>query len=348
MGVIDETAQWVATVYQIETGDPANGGPDAPDNVQARALADRTLYLKNEVEALEASVAGIDLSVFLETADLLNAVKAVDGAGSGLDADLLDGLHASAFARTSDLTGLLATANLLTAMKAVDGAGSGLDADLLDGLHASAFARTSDLTGLLATANLLTAMKAVDGAGSGLDADLLDGLHASAFARTSDLTGLLATANLLTAMKAVDGAGSGLDADLLDGLHASQFLRSDVNDTITATLTANRLDAAFRHRRRRRAVRRRRRLSGRSGRQPAIRGFVSGRRRRRKGPSLRRTIWHRDGRGVMRQRCSTLRATRTSPGGCTSPAARRGSAFSERPTPCTSTHSERRSRCPSC
>jgi hypothetical protein len=245
MGVIDETAQWVATVYQIETGDPANGGPDAPDNVQARALADRTLYLKNEVEALEASVAGIDLSVFLETADLLNAVKAVDGAGSGLDADLLDGLHASAFARTSDLTGLLATANLLTAMKAVDGAGSGLDADLLDGLHASAFARTSDLTGLLATANLLTAMKAVDGAGSGLDADLLDGLHASAFARTSDLTGLLATANLLTAMKAVDGAGSGLDADLLDGLHASQFLRSDVNDTITATLTANRLDAAF-------------------------------------------------------------------------------------------------------
>jgi hypothetical protein len=58
MGVIDETAQWVATVYQIETGDPANGGPDAPDNVQARALADRTLYLKNEVEALEASVAG--------------------------------------------------------------------------------------------------------------------------------------------------------------------------------------------------------------------------------------------------------------------------------------------------
>jgi hypothetical protein len=231
MGVIDETAQWVATVYQIETGDPANGGPDAPDNVQARALADRTLYLKNEVEALEASVAGIDLSVFLATANLLTAMKAVDGAGSGLDADLLDGLHASAFARTSDLTGLLATANLLTAMKAVDGAGSGLDADLLDGLHASAFARTSDLTGLLATANLLTAMKAVDGAGSGLDADLLDGLHASAFARTSDLTGLLATADLQYQIWLVDGAGSWIDADLLDGMHASAFSTFGIGQT---------------------------------------------------------------------------------------------------------------------
>jgi hypothetical protein len=139
MGVIDETAQWVATVYQIETGDPANGGPDAPDNVQARALADRTLYLKNEVEALEASVAGIDLSVFLATANLLTAMKAVDGAGSGLDADLLDGLHASAFARTSDLTGLLATADLQYQIWLVDGAGSWIDADLLDGMHASAF-----------------------------------------------------------------------------------------------------------------------------------------------------------------------------------------------------------------
>jgi hypothetical protein len=150
MGVIDETAQWVATVYQIETGDPANGGPDAPDNVQARALADRTLYLKNEVEALEASVAGIDLSVFLETADLLNAVKAVDGAGSGLDADLLDGLHAASFVRTDDL---------LNAVKAVDGAGSGIDADRVDGLHASQFLRSdvNDTITATLTANRLDA-----------------------------------------------------------------------------------------------------------------------------------------------------------------------------------------------
>jgi hypothetical protein len=305
MGVIDETAQWAVSVYQIEAGDPANGGPDAPDNVQARALADRTLYLKGEIEALEATVAAIDLSGYLETADLLDAVKAVDGAGSGIDADRLDGLHAGQFLRSDQsdtMTGTLTVERLTTpvvrgtgnelvlaagefsnylidnatgewlylcgdnGVKAVsspddlasgwwgrheatlldtqgntyfpgqissngnavwhagnDGAASGLDADLLDGLHAASFVRTDDL---------LNAVKAVDGAGSGIDADRLDGLHAASFVRTDDL---------LNAVKAVDGAGSGIDADLLDGLHAGQFLRSDQSDTMTGTLTVERL-----------------------------------------------------------------------------------------------------------
>jgi hypothetical protein len=36
-----------------------------------------------------------------------------------------------------------------------------------------------------------------------------------------------------------DGSGSGLDADLLDGLQASQFLRSDASDTMSGKLTLN-------------------------------------------------------------------------------------------------------------
>ena len=46
-----------------------------------------------------------------------------DGAGSGLDADLLDGIQGASYWHTAN-----------------DGTGSGLDADLLDGSHASAFA----------------------------------------------------------------------------------------------------------------------------------------------------------------------------------------------------------------
>jgi hypothetical protein len=117
MGVIDETAQWAVSVYQIEAGDPTIGGPDAPDNVQARALADRTLYLKGEIETLEATVAAIDLSGYLETADLLDAITAVDGAGSGLDADTLDGLQASQFLRSdaNDTITATLTANQLDA-----------------------------------------------------------------------------------------------------------------------------------------------------------------------------------------------------------------------------------------
>lgn len=77
-----------------------------------------------------------------------------DGANSGLDADLLDGNDASAFALAShshsylplsggNLTGAL-TINSNTVWHAGnDGAGSGLDADSLDGNDASAFALAS-------------------------------------------------------------------------------------------------------------------------------------------------------------------------------------------------------------
>jgi hypothetical protein len=53
------------------------------------------------------------------------------GSGSGLDADLLDGLNSTAFA--------LAAHTHAPADITPQGSGSGLDADLLDGLHASAF-----------------------------------------------------------------------------------------------------------------------------------------------------------------------------------------------------------------
>lgn len=63
--------------------------------------------------------------------DILTKLKTVDGTGSGLDADLLDGAEGSAY---------LKIANLLTELKKVDGSGSGMDADKLDGMHASEFA----------------------------------------------------------------------------------------------------------------------------------------------------------------------------------------------------------------
>jgi hypothetical protein len=275
MGVIDETAQWAVSVYQIEAGDPANGGPDAPDNVQARALADRTLYLKNEIEALEATVAAIDLSGYLETADLLDAVKAVDGAGSGIDADRLDGLHAGQFLRSDQgdtMTGTLTVERLTTPV--VRGTGNelvlaagefsnhlinnatgewlylcgdnGVKAvsspdDLASGWwgrHEATLLDTQGNTyfpGQISSNGNAVWHAGNDGAASGLDADLLDGLHAASFVRTDDL---------LNAVKAVDGAGSGIDADLLDGLHAGQFLRSDQSDTMTGILTVERLTTA--------------------------------------------------------------------------------------------------------
>ena len=92
----------------------------------------------------------VRLTQYTDTA-VLDKVKAVDGAGSGLDADMLDGLQASELAKTSDLDAYVKTsgytaADVLGKLKTVDGAGSGLDADTLDGQQASAFATTGALS----------------------------------------------------------------------------------------------------------------------------------------------------------------------------------------------------------
>ena len=269
--------------------------------------------------------------------ELLTAIKTVDGAGSGLDADTLDGYSSASFATSTQgsnadtaygwgdhsAVGYLTSetystaSELLTAIKTVDGAASGLDADTLDGNQATAFATAAQgsnadtaygwgdhsAVGYLTSetyssaSDLLTAIKTVDGSGSGLDADTLDGYSSASFATSSQgsnadtayswgdhasagyltslgtalvdadfaSSGIMATngsgtysivtnnssnwntaygwgdhaaegyltsetystANdLLTAIKTVDGAGSGLDADTLDGYSSASFATS--------------------------------------------------------------------------------------------------------------------------
>lgn len=69
-------------------------------------------------------------------ADVLTKVKTVDGSGSGLDADTLDGQEGAYYAKASDYT----AADVLTKIKTVDGTGSGLDADTLDGQEGTYYA----------------------------------------------------------------------------------------------------------------------------------------------------------------------------------------------------------------
>lgn len=66
-------------------------------------------------------------------ADILAKLLTVDGPGSALDADTLDGVQAAAFQLASGYTASDVLAKLLT----VDGAGSGVDADVLDGQQGS-------------------------------------------------------------------------------------------------------------------------------------------------------------------------------------------------------------------
>jgi len=161
--------------------------------------------------------------IYITPTQLLDKLKTVDGSGSGLDSDKLDGEEKSYYAKAVDLNNhvedknnphavtaeQLGADNLLAEVKKVDGANSGLDADQLDGQHGTYYAKDSDLDAVsddlaahksntnnphsvtaaqLGASNILTEVKKVDGSNSGLDADLIDGQHGSYFAKASDLS----------------------------------------------------------------------------------------------------------------------------------------------------------------
>lgn len=51
MADLPELNEWTVGVYQLETSDPVLGGPDGIDNLQAKQLTNRTLWLKGKLDA---------------------------------------------------------------------------------------------------------------------------------------------------------------------------------------------------------------------------------------------------------------------------------------------------------
>jgi len=214
-------------ISKITPAAPLTGGGTAGD--VPVGINDATPTARGAMRAADkAKLDGIEPGATADQTaqEILDALKTVDGAGSGLDADLLDGSqhrglgggeHANAtpaaagFIAAGDKTKLDgiepgATADqtgqeILDALKTVDGAGSGLDADLLDG---------SQHRGLGGGEHAV-ATPTVDGFMSAVDKAKLNGIEAGA---TGDQT----AGEILSLLTTVDGAGSGLDADLLDGV----------------------------------------------------------------------------------------------------------------------------------
>ena len=201
--------------------------------------------------------------------NVLDVLKQQDGHNSGLDADMVDGLHASDLAKV-DLSNVFGE-SIISRLIDVDGHSSGIDADMVDGKHATDFADKS-----LSNVNddiILNKLKNVDTNNSGLNATTLQGHDSSYFADKSlsnvdddvildklknvdtDNSGLNATTlqghdssyfadkslsnvddnTILNKLKNVDGPLSGLDADRLDGHDSSYFADkslSNVDDNI--------------------------------------------------------------------------------------------------------------------
>ncbi|MEE2756575.1 MAG: fibrinogen-like YCDxxxxGGGW domain-containing protein [Myxococcota bacterium] len=195
------------------------GSPDTPEQVRAKLRQVDGTGSEIDADLLD----GIDSSEFVRTAQqVLQLLLTVDGEGSRINADYFDGIDSNKFVRTAD--------QVLTLLLRVDGVDSLLDADFLDGLSSEEFWQRTDevdaatLGGqpldvfVRTPAHVLERLLRVDGTGSGIDADRLDGFDSSEFVRTA--------AQILELLKTVDGSNSGLDADRIDGIDSSQFVRT--------------------------------------------------------------------------------------------------------------------------
>ena len=151
--------------------------------------------------------------------DVLTKIKTVDGSGSGLDADTLDGIHASGLTSNNYVQTYVASeiAGL------VDSAPTTLDT-----LNELAAALGDDANFSTTVTNSL----ATKASNNYLQSQLSTKLNSSSYTAS----------DVLTKIKTVDGSGSGLDADLLDGAQPSVAAS---NDTIVKRHSSGYIFANF-------------------------------------------------------------------------------------------------------
>jgi len=105
----------------------------------------------------------------LNPLDVLAALLAVDGHGSGLDADMVDGLHGSDLVTVAGDQGIFGMKAFAVSPQVPDPTGD-LDAANKEYVDSQVIAG-------ITPEEILAKLITVDGPGSGLDADTVDGLH---------------------------------------------------------------------------------------------------------------------------------------------------------------------------
>ena len=198
------------------------------DGIESGATADqtaaeiKTAYESNSntnayTDAEKTKLSGIETGATADqtASEILTLIKTVDGAGSGLDADTLDGISSGSFLRSdaSDTTSGVLTATDGMISEYIDLGTQGNRT--IQGLATRATIGSSGGYGELHLQHYGGDLHTVHGGGT-----------------------LYANGNTVW-HAGNDGSGSGLDADTVDGIQASSFLRSDADDTMTGKLTVN-------------------------------------------------------------------------------------------------------------
>jgi len=223
------------------------------DGIESNATADQTAA---EIRTLVGSATdsnvftdadhskldGIEASATADqsAAEILTDIKTVDGSGSGLDADLLDGQEGSYYLNYNNFSntptiptnnnqltngaGYVTANTQLSNEQVQDIVGGMVSSNTESGITVTYEDSDGTLDFSVASQtdnNFTTTLK-----------NKLDGIESGA---TADQT----ASEILTLIKTVDGAGSGLDADTLDGVAGSSYLTTANYDTYVCHLKTN-------------------------------------------------------------------------------------------------------------
>lgn len=82
MADLPETIEWTPGIYQLETSDPVLAGPEGIDNLQAKQLASRTRWLKDQIDKILAGVITIGVALKLATARKISVTGAATGSAT--------------------------------------------------------------------------------------------------------------------------------------------------------------------------------------------------------------------------------------------------------------------------
>ena len=220
-----------------------DGTISSTDTNTTYSVGDGGLTEKNFTTALNTKLSGIETSATADqtAAEILIAIKTVDGATSGLDADLLDGNHASAFATAAQ--GALAD----SALQSETVTSIALNSNSLDYTDENGTTTNIDLSAYLDEDSRAIASGTLNSL-SGIVTFTRD--DATTF--TLDLSDLLDDTNLVTSVAGKNGVVT-LDADDIDDTSttnkfttAAEITKlSGIESDATADQTAGEIKSAY-------------------------------------------------------------------------------------------------------